>query len=87
MTMTRDEMIRALTDGICVVKFTKVSSGEICTIKGTLHGKLIPPEKFPDNTKSYANKDVVRLYNLDKQGWRSFRVDSVLEFNSELEIL
>lgn len=81
-TLTRDAMIRYLTNGMCVVVFTKVN-GEVRSMKATLYGKMIPPEKFPDGSRSYANKEVIRCFDLEKQDWRQFRVDAVIDFITE----
>jgi hypothetical protein len=77
-SLVRAELIRTISRGVALVEFTKVS-GEVRRMKCTLHGKLIPPEKFPDDSRSYKNHDVIRVYDLEKQGWRSFRVDSVID--------
>lgn len=83
--MTRDEMIVALQTGICRVQFTKVN-GEFRDMSCTLNQQIIPAEHTPSSDKVVKeNLDVIRVFDTTAQGWRSFRVDSVKEFNTPLE--
>lgn len=77
----RDLYIKFLNQDICMVWFKKVS-GEERRMRCTLVGNLIPAEDFPDGSRSYKSTDVVRCYDLDKKGFRSFRVDSVISFET-----
>lgn len=85
--MTRDEMIEALKKGRVNVTFTKKDGTErkmICT----LQEDRIPPvflngtEQFEYKTRK-QNLDVIPVFDLDIQEWRSFRVDSVKKFKAE----
>ena len=46
----------------------------------------LPPQKPVDETsikpKRKVNPDVVAVFDLDNEGWRSFRWDSITEFNT-----
>lgn len=79
--MSRDDMIGNLSDGICRVEFTKVSDGTMRVMYCTLNGSLIPADKFPDNETRAQNESVIRCFDVEKQEFRSFRVDSVSTFN------
>lgn len=76
---TRDEMIKMLNEGACYITFTRVRDGEVRNMRATLRGSEIPAEKFPTSGGS-PNDEIIRCYDLDKEGWRSFRVDSVTAF-------
>jgi len=49
---------------------------------GTLNFDSIPTDKHPksDGNDKPVNTDVVKVYDTEKEGWRSFRVDSVNDF-------
>ena len=73
-----DELISDLRDGICKVTFTK-KDGTERLMKCTLSEKYMPHVEFAKETKAVKepSKEVVKCWDLDKQAWRSFRVDSV----------
>ena len=69
--------------GEVTVKFNK-KDGELRTMRCTLNPELVPPvEKKTERVKE-VNEDVCPVYDLDKQGWRSFRYDSVKEVILEI---
>ena len=71
-------MIRdLLKDNIVEVTFRK-TNGEKRILTGTLLPHLLPT-KTTTSTKS-LNEEVVRVYDLENEGWRSFREDSVINF-------
>lgn len=77
--MTRDDMIAQLRERECRVIFTKINGEErdmVCTLKID----LIPEEKQPKTGKEY-NTDVIRAFDVNKQEFRSFRVDNVISFS------
>lgn len=59
------------------VKFTK-KNGEQRQMTCTKHLQLIPEEFHPNGkgTKK-ENEEVAKVFDLEKQAWRSFRFDSV----------
>jgi predicted RNase H-like nuclease len=79
----RDEMKSRLREGVCSVTFTKVN-GETRAMKCTLKEALLPEQNSLEestNTRK-ENPSVIAAWDLDKQDWRSFRVDSVIAFES-----
>jgi len=59
------------------VEFTK-KNGEMRKMDCTTNLDLIPESEHPSEDRaSYVNEDVVRVYDINAEGWRSFRVDSV----------
>jgi hypothetical protein len=75
--MTRDEMSKALAESVCEVKFVK-KDGTERVMKCTTQMDSIPEDKRPKST--HHNTDVLNVFDLDKNDWRSFRVDSVQDF-------
>lgn len=70
---------------ICSVTFIKVN-GDTRVMRCTLNPSVIPvseysEDKLKEDTETQgASKDVIRVYDLEVMGWRSFRVDSVIVF-------
>lgn len=64
------------------VSFTKIN-GTIRNIECTTNLDLIPVEFHPKQKEPTAisNDKVVRVYDLENEGWRSFRFDNVLSFD------
>lgn len=75
----RDWLIGVLKTNECVdVAFTK-TDGTHRTMRCTLkEGVVVPYENKTDRTRA-ENTDVLRVWDLDKQAWRGFRLDSVRE--------
>lgn len=83
--MTRQEMLTQLRENTCRVKFTKVN-GEERDMRCTLLQKLIPSDQMPKGStleESNKSEDVIRVFDVTANGWRSFKVDNVIEFNAE----
>jgi hypothetical protein len=82
--MTFDEIKTALAEGVCNVTFTKLD-GNLRIMRCTLKQDLIPADKFPrdrtqDSLKNENRKprtDFIAVWDLDKNDWRSFRMDRV----------
>ena len=74
----RDRIVRDLRLGNVEVLFTKKGGSErkmLCTLVN------IPAEHQPKNEVEYA-ENTVRVFDIEKQGWRSFRLDSVKSVTS-----
>lgn len=77
MLFHRDEMLRELRESTCNVKFTKVNGEErdmICTLN---------PDKIDYELKgkeTQPNNKVIRAWDVNKQAFRSFRVENVKYF-------
>lgn len=67
----------ALHNGVVVVSFTK-ANGESRDMRCTLRSDLIPATPIVEGkTPKKENPDVQAVWDMDKQAWRSFRLDSV----------
>ena len=76
--MTKDEMKQALAKGVCTVVFQKLN-GEERTMHCTTNTEFMPEEKKP-RASIDGREHVITAFDVTKQDWRSFRVDSVKEF-------
>lgn len=60
------------------VTFTKADGTER-RMTCTTNRLLIPNEMLPHSSMTtYVSEDVIRAFDLEKNGWRSFRKDSIL---------
>lgn len=77
----RSEMIKELQTGTKVVTFTKVN-GEQRVMTCTLDANLIPDpvEIKADKSPKAVNEEVLPVWDVNANGWRSFRIDSVVSF-------
>jgi len=67
-----------LSAGVLFVTFTK-DNGDERVMRCTTNEFDIPIEKLPKGTGPKHTDEVQRAFDLDKQEWRSFRWDSVIE--------
>ena len=73
----RTEVVDLLRESVIRVNFTK-ADGTIRDMNCTLVQDFIPLEQRPAGTKEFKeNPDVVRVFDVDNAGWRSFRLDSI----------
>ena len=81
----RNEYLKqALLDDVVEVLFVKKDGTErrmVCTLK---------PDLLPAQTdleeqvqKKASNPDILAVWDLENQGWRSFRYDSIIGFTKE----
>ena len=89
-TAEKRELIqRILLEGEANVAFTKLN-GERRIMPCTLSPELIPPEILESIVpipKRQDNLDVLRVFCLNNQSWRSFRIErvfSITDVNSSL---
>jgi len=62
---------------LVLINFTKVD-GTARALRGTVDFSFIPEDQWPKSEKKLnLTEDAVRVYDIENDGWRSFRVDSV----------
>ena len=88
LTTQREVYLSALRIGLCTVTFTKVN-GDTRVMKCTLSDNFIPmSDRVAPVASSTAqeiepqglSKEVIRVFDVEVNGWRSFRIDSVIDF-------
>ena len=83
MILTRNELIEALQAHKCIVKFTKLD-GTVREMPCTLREDIVPKYEHKTAKAKQPNDKVLSVWCLDKNEWRSFRVDSVQELRLDL---
>jgi WYL_2, Sm-like SH3 beta-barrel fold len=72
----RDELKQTLQSNRVIVAFTKADGSErvmTCTLKPD----LLPLKEAEKTRKAYNSEHTLRVWDLEKQAWRSFVVSSV----------
>ena len=76
MTKKREVLVEGLKRNLMRVVFTKVN-GEERTMLCTLHESVLPEPMLSSTRK--VNPDTISVWDIDNNGWRSFRIDSIKE--------
>ena len=84
MTDYRNELLSMLKQDVCRVSFEKVN-GEKRLMYCTLNENHLPEDDRMQvqagfDPKKQVNENVIAVWDIDVKGWRSFRVDSVIDF-------
>jgi len=77
MEYTKESIRSQLQQTVMKVEFTKTDGNVremICTLQESFSW---PYEKKTDKVKP-ENNDVIAVWDIEKQSWRSFRIDSIL---------
>lgn len=69
-------LLDSLDEEVVKVTFTKADGTER-TMKATRNFALIPAEALPKSSGRAENPDVCPVFDVEAQGWRSFRYDSI----------
>lgn len=82
MNFDKEEVKNLLRENKCSVTFEKVN-GDIRKMLCTLNSALIPTEEVEAGEKrtKVENTEVLPVYDLESNGWRSFRWNSIKEFS------
>lgn len=75
---TRDEIVKTLANEIVEVIFVK-ANGEERNMLCTLSDHFLP-EGTPSKTTKDVNPELVTVWDLEKEGWRSFRLDRLISY-------
>lgn len=78
MTKKRAILVEGLKKNVIKVTFTKVN-GDERVMRCTLHDSILP-EQTISGIKKKENLDVLSVWDLDNNGWRSFRLDSIKDY-------
>ncbi len=83
--MDREQIKKLLLENICQVVFIKVSDRTERTMVCTLKEDILPSTtaNHSDVKKERKTNDsVMPVYDIEKQAWRSFKIDSVKEITA-----
>ena len=81
----KEEFKKNLKTSTAKIKFRKIDQSireMSCTLSETLLPKMEIKEGYVPKIKT-DNLNSLRVWDLDKQSWRSFRLDSLLEYSFE----
>jgi hypothetical protein len=79
----KDWLLGLLRSEIVELKFTK-KDGTERIMKCTLSEQKIPSENTPKGVERTKSDEAVAVFDLENNGWRSFRWDSLKEINFTL---
>tara|TARA_B100000029_G_scaffold211455_1_gene209319 strand:- start:25 stop:288 length:264 start_codon:yes stop_codon:yes gene_type:complete len=74
----REILVEGLKKNVMRVTFTKVN-GDTRVMRCTLHDSVLPEQPI-SGIKKKENQDTLSVWDLDNDGWRSFRLDSIQEY-------
>lgn len=80
--MNKHELKEMLVNGVVTVTFVKVDGTER-TMKCTLLPEYLPTNVAPgqqlltESLPKAENSNTISVWDIESQGWRSFRIDSV----------
>lgn len=78
---TKQELKEVFSKNIVNLTFKKIDGTER-TMKCTLDPMFIPGRDKPTSSKKkIENENVLPVWNIDEQGFRSFRVDSLISYD------
>ena len=82
---TVEDYKKVLKESIANVVFTK-ADGSTRKMRCSLRPEDLPPVDTSkvDATPKKQSTEAVAVWDLDAQGWRSFRIDSVKDFDTEM---
>ncbi len=71
--MTREDLVNLLQTTVATITFTKVDGTER-VMKCTLISDFLPALKGSNNAR---NQSVLPVWDVEKEAWRSFKLESV----------
>lgn len=74
-----DELLDILLQEVAIVTFKKRTTGEIRTMPCTRNLSLVPQDMLPKGNDRQRNPDIIKVYSLDRDSWRSFHKQDVID--------
>lgn len=78
----QDKLRDKLNDGIVIVAFNN-AEGELRVMRCTTSSKLIPQDLQPTRITENKDQNLFRVFDVVKNGWRSFKFERIVEVNNE----
>ena len=83
--ISKEELIKLLKEKVVTVKFKKKDDTYrkmVCTLSEDYLPDTEEVIENPEKKKKKENPNTLPVWDLEKLAWRSFRVDSVVEYES-----
>ena len=82
--MEKSKVVELLKEGVVTVEFTKVN-GEYRKMEATLHAEHMPQivAEVEEKAPRKKNEDSLAVWDVNAEGWRSFRWDKLQTVNGE----
>jgi hypothetical protein len=80
MLLDRDTVLKDLRENVIEVTFNKVNGDQRlmrCTLKPNLLPESYQKDEIEEKKFHRENENVISAWDVQKSGWRSFRIDSV----------
>lgn len=81
-TTEKQKLLNALNTGIVTVTFEKVGTGELRIMPCTLEQNILKENGVDVKVEMNAESDHFACWALDKKAWRSFRLDTVKQWDT-----
>jgi len=78
----KQKLLNALKTGIVTVTFEKVGTGELRIMPCTLSPNVLKENGIDVKVEMNAESDHFACWALDKKAWRSFRLDTVKQWDT-----
>lgn len=79
-TISKSNIMNMLKSGIVNIRFTKVDGTER-VMKCTLAEGIVKSHEKTTDREKKTNENICSVWDVDKEAWRSFRYDSILEIH------
>lgn len=73
----KEKILKQLQNGVALVTFTK-ADGSLRDMKCTLQPRLLPTSLKESTIKIDSESDALRVYDLEADGWRSFKISRLI---------
>ena len=83
-TETIENLKSLMRNGVVEFSYTK-KDGSTRIAKGTLNFDVMGEENLPKNGVSYDSETTTRYFDVNSNGWRSFKNDNFIEILSNKE--
>lgn len=83
--VTKEDLIKLLKEKVVTIKFKKKDDSVrkmVCTLSEDYLPETKENIEVPEKKKKKENPNTIPVWDLEKLGWRSFRVDSVVEYET-----
>jgi len=78
----KQKLLKALKTGIVTVTFEKIGTGELRIMPCTLSSDVLKENGVNIKVEMNVDSDHFACWALDKKAWRSFRLDTVKQWDT-----